>query len=171
MSDAALFAKELSASQIQAEYQASKTSTPVSPATSEPSPPASSGSGSASQGSTASTGASPASGGTGATGTTGTGSNAKTIDLIVCKAESKGKVKCTTTLVAKSVKLKGKTATVSLTRAGKLDATGSGLNTAHGGLRLLLSFRRHLVAGKYTLTLKTRDGRHWKTVRRSITLK
>jgi hypothetical protein len=39
-----------------------------------------------------------------------------------------------------------------------LYATGYALATAHHGWRLLLSYRRRVTAGQYTLTLRTSHG-------------
>jgi galactose oxidase len=183
MSDAALFASELTAAQIQAEYDASPvsdpTSGPTAPPTSPPtslptSPPASV---LTSPPALSATGVSLAqlpTGSMGAMGATGTGGPAERIELVLCKTENKGKAtRCSTTLVSKSVKLKAgrAVARASITRAGVLYATGSGLRTAQGGWRLLLSDRRTLIPDRYTLTIKTREGKRWKTERRSITLR
>jgi hypothetical protein len=113
-----------------------------------------------------------ATGTTGTTGATGPRGPAGKIELVTCKTKHNGKETCRSKLVSGTVKFSTARdiSKASIARAGVLYATGDAQRTAHGGYELLLSYRHSLPAGRYTLTLDTRNGRHWQTQRRSITL-
>jgi hypothetical protein len=112
-------------------------------------------------------------GATGQTGLQGAAGRAGKIELVTCKPVKKSKRrKCTTKLVSSPVKFTTGTAqaSVRVSRAGVLYATGYTVSTARGSWQLVLTRRRDLQPGRYTLTLRTRHGHRWDTERRSITL-
>jgi hypothetical protein len=110
---------------------------------------------------------------TGPTGATGPRGVAGKIELVVCKPIGKAKrQKCTAKLVSGRVKFTTNTAQerARVSRAGALYATGYAVPTARGHWTLVLTRRRNLRPGRYTLTVKARRDHSWVTQRRSITL-
>ena len=96
---------------------------------------------------------------------------AETIELETCAAV-KRKVTCTGRMVAGPVRFRagGTTASATIARGRRVYASGRAW-LLHGRVRLLaLSLRRPSSRGHYTLTLRTRHGRRWTTVRVSLTI-
>ena len=58
----------------------------------------------------------------------------------------------------------------SISRAGVTYASGYAVRTGAGAWRLIVSDRRKLGPGRYTLTLRERHGDRWLTPRASITI-
>ncbi|MGH2872008.1 MAG: hypothetical protein ACRDL5_06050, partial [Solirubrobacteraceae bacterium] len=73
--------------------------------------------------------------------------------------------KCTTRLIAASATFTTTAARATLTRGRVVYAVGSARLD-----RLMLRTRRAIPPGRYTLTLRHRDGRRWITTRRTITI-
>jgi hypothetical protein len=127
---------------------------------------------------------------TGATGLTGTnGTNgtqgppgkpgaAGKVELISCKTvtkkvkgHSKKVQKCTGKLISGTVKFTTSAAAdqATLSRAGVVYARGESIDVG-GGTELVLSRRRALRPGAYTLTLRTRDRGHWITRKERVAI-
>ncbi len=72
---------------------------------------------------------------------------------------------CTARVRSGSLKLTrtGATTRATLARGRVTYGTGTTQTSAHGELRLALNERRNLKPGSYTLTLRQRHGRHWRT--------
>ncbi len=79
---------------------------------------------------------------------------------------------CTARVRSGSLKLTrtGVTTRATLARGRVTYATGTRLTTAHGQLRLVLNERRSLKPGTYTLTIRQRHGRRWRTRRELVDL-
>jgi hypothetical protein len=112
-------------------------------------------------------GAAGANGATGAQGATGPQGPAGKVELVVCKSVTTGTgkkkktvQKCTTRLTSSPVKFTttGVATTAVLSRGGVVYATGTATRSGNQ-TRLLLTPRRRLVKGRYTLML-TRRHRH-----------
>jgi hypothetical protein len=79
------------------------------------------------------------------------------IALVTCKTvtvKKRKRKKCTTRLVSGPVKFTTSAKKATLSRAGKLYATGSAARAAHGRLRLQLTPIRKLTAGHYVLKIR-----------------
>jgi hypothetical protein len=127
------------------------------------------------QGPAGATGATGVTGASGATGATGPRGKSGQIELVTCKVVTvkvKGKKvkrnKCTTKLVSGTVKFTTSSVVrrASLTRDGVLYATG--VVTKNG---LNLHALRRVRAGRYTLTLRYRQGHRQVTTRSQITIR
>ena len=102
----------------------------------------------------------------GAVGPQGPAGKDGQIQLVTCKTvvvKKKKKQKCTTRTVSSPVKFTTASARASLSRAGVVYATGTA-----GRRGVVLSARRVVRAGRYTLTLTYGQGRHTSTVRRQV---
>ena len=123
-------------------------------------------------GQTGATGTSGATGTTGAAGPRGPKGPAGKVELVTCKTARNGNEKCTTKLVSKPLKFKAapSAARARVERGRVLCATGFALPTAHHGWQLLLSYRRRMTAGRYTMTLRRRSAGRWLTDRQTITI-
>jgi hypothetical protein len=93
---------------------------------------------------------------------------------VTCKtvtAHGKQKQQCTTKVVSGVVKFKnGAADRATLSRGRVVFATGTSVSMGHGRTQLLLRYRRVLRPGRYTLTIKSRYGRGWRTSRQTITI-
>ncbi len=125
-----------------------------------------------------------ATGQTGQTGATGPQGPAGKIELVVCHKVSKTTTshghrhkttvqRCTTRLVSGTVKFTTDRADLGATvsRAGVTYATGLAIPTGTGHWQLVLTHRRHtLRPGRYTLTLRSRQGTHRIVQRTTMTI-
>lgn len=121
-----------------------------------------------SQGEKGAGGVSGAAGPQGPAGKEGPAGKDGQIELVTCKTvtvRKKKKQQCTTKLLTGKVKftVTGSAAHASLSRAGVLYATGT---TSRRGV--VLSVRRTVRAGSYTLTLTYGHGHHTTIVRRQV---
>jgi hypothetical protein len=125
------------------------------------------------KGATGPAGTNGTNGANGARGATGPRGPAGEIELVKCKAvkhKKKTVQVCTTQLVSRRVKFTtSRTVRASLSRDGVLYATGAAARI-HGRMRLLLTLRRRLEAGRYTLALTRRQRRGLNTSHRPITI-
>jgi len=117
-------------------------------------------------------GAAGANGANGAQGATGPQGPAGEVELVVCKSVTTGTgkkrktvQKCTTRLTSAPVKFTttGVATTAVLSRGGVVYATGTATRSGNR-TRLLLTPRRRLVEGRYTLTLTRRHEHQRETV-------
>ena len=122
------------------------------------------------------TGAQGPIGATGATGARGPGGK---VELVTCKTVTKTakghkrKVqKCTGKLVSGTVKFttKGAAGRARISRGRTVFATGAIVSMGDGRSQLMLSARRPLQRGRYTLSVRTRYGRRWITHRSQVTI-
>jgi DNA-binding beta-propeller fold protein YncE len=105
---------------------------------------------------------------TGPPGQTGKEGPAGKVQLITCTKSGK-KQKCTSKLVSGIVKLESH-ARATLTRHGRIFATGATVRRAHGGMSLLLRPLQKLDPGRYTLRLTTGSGSRRHTTSEPFTL-
>ena len=79
--------------------------------------------------------------------------------------------KCTTVPVTGKLSIAGTSIAgrAMLKRGGVIYATGTGVRS-HGRTRLLLVERRPLVAGRYTLLLRRREGGRWVSQHERVTI-
>lgn len=114
----------------------------------------------------------------GAAGPRGKTGPAGKVELIKCRTvvkNNKGhrrKVReCTGRLVSGTVKFTVPGATrAAITRGRLLYANGESIAIGHGRLQLLMTKLRPLTRGRYTLTLRTHNGRRWINRRIAITI-
>jgi hypothetical protein len=107
-------------------------------------------------------------GATGATGATGPQGPAGKIELVTCRTvvhhhhRRRFSMTCKGRLVSGTVKFTatGKIVHATVSRGGVVYASGESVPAAGGGSMLVLSDRRRLRRGGYTLTLRRRHGTH-----------
>ena len=101
------------------------------------------------------------------------------VELVTCKTVTKTakghkrKVqKCTGKLVSGTVKFttKGAAGRARISRGRTVFATGAIVSMGDGRSQLMLSARRPLQRGRYTLSVRTRYGRRWITHRSQVTI-
>ena len=126
-------------------------------------------------------------GATGPNGATGPQGAPGKVELITCKTvartvfrKSRGKVrklrvsqqKCTGKMVSGSVKftIGGARDRATVSRGGRVYATGASVRGTHGRSQLALTNLLPLRRGRYTLTLRNRQARHWITHSLQITI-
>jgi hypothetical protein len=138
--------------------------------------------GPAGPGGTGTAGPAGSAGPAGATGQAGPAGPAGTIELVTCKAVTvkvkkgnktvkKTEQKCTTKTVSGTVKFTTASVRATLARGRVEYATGTRIGLGHGRTRLLLTPRRTLRAGSYTLTVRTWHGRRWHTSATKVTVR
>ncbi|MGH2903180.1 MAG: choice-of-anchor D domain-containing protein [Solirubrobacteraceae bacterium] len=127
-------------------------------------------------------GATGATGAPGATGATGATGSAGALMLVTCytattslrlrghKTTVNHRLCSTVPSSARTVAGKAGAARATLERGHRVYAVGTGILNHHGHLRLLLSDRRTLKAGRYTLILLRRSQAHWITTRLQVTV-
>ena len=114
----------------------------------------------------------------GQTGQTGqTGPAAGKVRLVTCTTVTrrvKGKLRkvkrCKTKLLSGTATFTTTGVRARVSRAGGIYATGSTIPTADGSIRLVLTTRRALAPGRYTLTLRLRSHGRWITDHSHITI-
>jgi virginiamycin B lyase len=114
---------------------------------------------------------------TGATGLRGPAGPAGKIELVTCTTTTT-KVhghrrtvrRCTGRLVSGTIKFTTSTDHVTISRGRRVYATGVSLQLGRGVTQLLLSDVRPLRHGRYTLTTRSRRGRHLTTRRATLTI-
>ena len=97
----------------------------------------------------------------GATGSRGPRGPSGKVELVTCKTVKKkkhAKKVCTAKLVSRPVTFKVSGDEARVTRGRTVYATGTDVSHGSGRLQLVLSARRAMPAGRYTLTLLTRPG-------------
>ncbi len=91
------------------------------------------------------------------------------VQVVTCTKAGKKK-KCTTKTVSGTFTLKALAARATLSRHGRVYATGAAVRGAHGALSLRLSNTRALHPGRYTLTLVSGSGRGERSSTQAFTL-
>jgi len=120
-------------------------------------------------------GASGPSGPAGLQGATGPQGPTGKVELATCKdvvVKGKTQQQCTAKVVSKPVKFTvaaGDRATLS--RSGVVYATGASASLGRGRTRLVLTDHRALSPGRYTLTVRYRQGGRWRTSRTMIRIR
>jgi hypothetical protein len=93
--------------------------------------------------------------------------------LITCRTVTvnhHARHQCTARQLSAPVTFTTAVARATVSRGRTVYATGTSASLTRGRSRLMLTVRRRLRPGRYTLTLKARHGKRWVTSRTTITI-